>query len=69
MNWDFFEDWADVPQEDRAAILKDAYFRPGSFRDLVLDAPKRNELNDIRRGLADYKRRSNCWPPYDALSL
>ncbi|MFG6084000.1 hypothetical protein ACEUZ9_000241 [Paracoccus litorisediminis] len=55
MNWEFFEDWADIPQEHRKVILDSAYGRMGPFRDLVMSAPNRHDLDEIRAALSEYK--------------
>jgi hypothetical protein len=59
MNWDFFEEWADVPQEDREAILRETYARSGPFRDLVMAAPNRIDLEALKAGLAKHKQRND----------
>lgn len=60
MNWDFFEDVADLTAEQREDVLRDAdYNLSGPFRKLFLSAPSRKDLDAIRKSVFDHKSRNH----------
>lgn len=60
MNWEFFEEWADIKFEDRLSILEaSGNCSSGEFVGLIKSIPSRQKLEALRKELATHKARND----------